>query len=234
MSELTSFAERMKKIPFFRKYSDRDLLVIVRAGSIKRYPQDSIVYHEADESFGFGVLLSGEVHLYKLGPRGQENIISVIKPVIMFNEISAIDGGTNPETAFAFKNSIVWSAKPEIFQMGLDRFPELGIALLPILARRNRELISKYADLSFRPVGERFALLLLSLSDNGRKSIIRKDNSIQQMAALVVTDPVVISRKLGEFRDSGVIDTNRKEINVLRIDELASLAMEELETTVTV
>ena len=230
MPELPPFVKRMKKIIHFKDYSEKDLLTIVKAGSIRRYPADKTIYYEGDESFGLGVLLKGEVHLYKLGPRGQENILAVIKPVIMFNEISAIDNGPNPETAVAFKNSIIWCTSPETFALGLDRFPELGIGLLPILARRNRRLISKYADLSFRPVSERVALLLLSLSEHGTKEIVRKDNSIQQMAALVVTDPVVISRKLGEFREAGLIESNRGTIFVTEPIKLAELAMLDLES----
>jgi CRP-like cAMP-binding protein len=230
MPELPSFAKRMKRIIHFKDYSEKDLLTIIKAGAIRRYPTDKTIYYEGDESFGLGILLKGEVHLYKQGPRGQENILAVIKPVIMFNEISAIDNGPNPETAVAFKSSIVWRTSPETFALGLERFPELGIALLPILARRNRRLISKYADLSFRPVSERLALLLLSISEHGAKEIVRKDNSIQQMAALVVTDAVVISRKLGEFREAGLIESNRGTIIVKEPIKLAELAMLDLES----
>ena len=230
MPDSLPFAKRMKKIIQFKDYSEKDLLTIIRAGSIRRYTADKTIYYEGDESFGLGVLLKGEVHLYKLGPRGQENILAVIKPVIMFNEISAIDSGPNPETAVAFKSSIIWSTSSETFALGLDRFPALGIGLLPILARRNRKLISKYADLSFRPVSERVALLLLSLSEHGTKNIARKDNSIQQMAALVATDAVVISRKLGEFREAGLIESNRGTIIVKEPIKLAELAMMDLES----
>jgi CRP/FNR family transcriptional regulator len=229
-TELNPIAKRMKRIIHFKDYSDRDLLSIVRAGNIRRYPAGKIIYHEGGSSYGLGVLFKGEVHLYKLGPRGQENIISVIKPVIMFNEISAIDGYENPETAVAYKNCIIWNAPPEVFKAGLDRFPELGLGLLPVLARRNRRLISKYADLSFRPVSERVAILLLSLSEHGKKKIIRKENSIQHMAALVVTDPVVISRKLGEFKEAGVIECDRSTIIVQNPEKLAHFAKLDMET----
>jgi hypothetical protein len=44
------------------------------------------------------------------------------------------------------------------------------------------------------------------------------------MAALVVTDPVVISRKLSEFRDKGLIECTRGTIVILEPDELAQFA----------
>ncbi len=214
MIELPSILEKMKRIIQFKDFSDKDLHEIIKSGVIKRYQADKTIYFEEDPCFGLCVLLKGEVHLYKLGPEGQENIISVIKPVIMFNEIAAIDGGINPETAIAFKNSIIWRTDHQTFQNGLKFFPELGIGLLPILARRNRRLISKYADLSFRPVRERVALLLLELSNEGEIEIVRKDHAIQQMAAHIVTSPVVISRILGEFKEEGLIECCRSTILV--------------------
>ncbi len=229
MFEISGLAQKMKRIIPFSNYSEKDLLRIVQAGVIKRYTAGKTIFYEEDENFGLCVLLRGEIHLYKLGPEGQENIMAVIKPVIMFNEIAAIDGGVNPDTAIAFKNSIVWRAKPDEFQEGLRSFPEMGIALLPILARRNRELVSKYSDLSFRPVRERVALLLLNLSDNGQHQIERKDQSIQQMAAHISTSPVVISRILGEFREEGIIESNRAMIEIFQPEKLFNLTRVQIE-----
>jgi CRP/FNR family transcriptional regulator len=139
----------------------------------------------------------------------------------MFNEVPAIDRQPNVVTAVAYKNSLIWRVDCEGFQEGLRMFPKLGIGLLPVLARRNRRLIEKYTDLSFRPVRERLAILLLEKSRQGEIEIDRRDNTIQQLAAHIATDPVVISRVLGNFRDLGLIDTTRKSI---RISEPAGLA----------
>jgi CRP-like cAMP-binding protein len=223
--------ERMKRIIHFQKLTERDLLTILQAGEFKKFSSESTIFHEGAPCFGLCVLLRGEVHLYKLGPEGQENIIAVITPVIMFNEVAAIDGQPNPVSAVAYKNSLIWKTDYESFQLGLQKFPGLGLGLLPILARRNRKLITKYADLSFRPVRERMAILLLDLSNYGQDSIDRKEHSIQQMAAHIATVPVVISRTLGEFREEGYVDCTRTSIIVNQPEELAHLALLDLEST---
>ncbi len=229
VTRFPSLIERMKRIIHFQNLSERDLLTILQAGEFKRSKAGSTIFYESDPCFGLCVLLKGEVHLYKLGPEGQENIIAVIKAVIMFNEIAAIDGGANPVTAMAHKNCLVWRTDYDSFQFGLQKFPGLGLGLLPILARRNRKLIAKYADLSFRPVRERLAILLLEISKYGKRSIKRKDHTIQQMAAHTATVPVVISRTLGEFRDEGHIECSRDKVIVHHPDELAKLALLDLD-----
>jgi CRP-like cAMP-binding protein len=223
--------ERMKRIVHFQKLSERDLLTILQAGEFKKFSSGETIFLEDAPCYGLCVLLGGEVHLYKLGPEGQESIIAVIKPVIMFNEVAAIDGQSNPVTAVAFKKSLIWRASYESFQIGLQKFPGLGLGLLPILAKRNRKIIKKYSDLSFRPVRERMAILLLDLSNYGQSHINRKENSIQQMAAHIATVPVVISRTLGEFKEHGYVECTRASIIVNQPEELARLALLTVEST---
>lgn len=216
---------RMKRLSHFRLLSDGDILTIIRAGRIRTFGPGQTILVEGDPCSGLYVLLGGEVHLYKLGPEGQENIIAVIRPVIMFNEVSVLDGGPNSATAIAFKRSVVWIADRETFEIGLKRFPQLGLGLLPILARRNRMLADRYADLSFRPVRERLAILLLELSEHGRVEINRRENTIQQMAARAATVPVVISRKLGELKNAKLVECSRTTIRVLDPQGLADIAL---------
>ena len=225
-----SLIKRMRRVIHFESLSESDLLTIVTAGQFKRYPAGSTIFLEQEPCFGLCVLLRGEVHLCKLGPEGQESIVSIIRPVIMFNESAAIDGGPNPMTAISCKNSVIWRTGHEDFQFGLERFPQLGVGLLPILARRNRKMIEKYAVLSFRPVRERLAMHLLELSDHGEKVIKRADNTIQQMAAHTSTVPVVISRTLGELKDDGHIECTRTEVTVISPEGLAKLALLEFES----
>jgi CRP-like cAMP-binding protein len=223
-----SLIQRMKRVEYFKELSTRDITMILRSGEFIRVKEDQTLFHEDAPCFGLCVLLKGEIHLYKLGREGQENIIAVIRPVIMFNEVSAIDGLPNPVTALAFKNSLVWRVDCRSFHEGLERFPKLGLGLLPVLARRNRKLVVKYANLSFRSVRERLAILLLEKSSLGTTEIDRKENTIQQLAAHVVSNGVVISRTLGSFKEMGLIDTDRQKIIVTDPDGLAEIASIEL------
>jgi CRP/FNR family transcriptional regulator len=215
----------MKQLRHFQLLSEGDILTIIRAGKIRTFGAGKMIFMEDDPCSGLCVLLTGEVHLYKLGPGGQENIIAVIRPVIMFNEVSVIDDGPNPATAVAFKRCTIWMTDKETFKFGLERFPQLGLGLLPILAMRNRMLVSRYADLSFRPVRERLAILLLELSEHGRLEINRKENTIQQLAARTATVPVGVSRTLGELRDAGLIESTRSTIHIIEPSRLAEICL---------
>jgi CRP/FNR family cyclic AMP-dependent transcriptional regulator len=113
------------------------------------------------------VLMRGMVHLCKIGPQGQINIMAVVEPVIMFNEITVLDGGSNPVTAVAVKDCLIWQIGYDSFQALLEKIPQVGLSLLRVLARRNRQMIAQYEDLSFRSVIARTAKLILDLSEYG-------------------------------------------------------------------
>ena len=133
---------RMSRLEHFKNLSYSELNTIIEIGQIHRFAAGTRIFLEGDSCSGLYVLLSGQVHLYKNGPQGQENIIAFIKPVIMFNEVEVLDGGSNPVTAVPFTDSTIWRASSERFNLIMERYPKIALGLLPILAARNRLLIS--------------------------------------------------------------------------------------------
>jgi len=224
MFDSPSLVTRLAKVRHFRVLPPSAIHEIVSAGRVQSHPTDSIIFHEGWECAGLFVLFRGRVHLCKTCFQGQEAIMSVIEPVIMFNEVSVLDGKENPFTAIAFKNSITWRISHERFQSLMKKYPILGISLLNILARRNRGLISKYEDLIARPVKARTAKIILDLSSYGTHPVDRITHSNQFMAASISTVPEAISRSIKSMRETGVIECTRTLIIVNCPEKLAEFA----------
>jgi len=170
------------------------------------------------------VLFEGSVHLCKLTPGGQESILGVIDPVIMFNEVAALDGGPNPTTAAAVQDCVLWNVQYESFQALMRRLPVVGFGLLRVLASRNRLLISRYEDLTCRTVIARAAKILLELSENGQKPVNRREHPNRILAARTATVPEPFSRAIRILQDEKVITCTRTSIIVDNADRLACLA----------
>lgn len=216
--------QRMRSVPHFRNSRPEDLEVIASAGSVRPFPAGSIIFNEDEPCAGMFVLLSGRVHLFKMGPRGQQTIITTIDPVIMFNEVSVLDGGPNLTTAQAIEDCVTWQIAYPNFHALVQRYPLVGLGLLRILAARTRLLLEKYEDLSFRSVLARTAKLLLDLSDFGRQPVNRRANSNRDMAAAISTVPEALSRSLQVFKKNGDIVCTRSQIVVRNPAPLAHLA----------
>ena len=225
MENLPNLIESLKTVRHFRNLGLAELHTIVTSGQIRTIQANAVIFTEGEPCAGMFVLMKGLVHLKKLGPQGQVNIMAVIEPIIMFNEVAVLDGGLNPLTAIAIQQSIVWQISHESFQALIERIPQVGLSLLRVLARRNREMITHYEDLSFRSVIARTAKLLLDLSDDGRHTINRRNCSIEEMASRVATVPEAISRSLNVIKSSGTILVCRTEITILSSGKLAELAL---------
>lgn len=217
-------SERLGRVRHFSRMSDTDRLAIVKAGTIQVYPADSTIFREGEPCAGMFVLFSGHVHLYKLGPQGQQSMVAAIDPVIMFNEVSVVDGGPNLATAVAIEDCETWRIEHQAFQMLTQRYPNVGLGLLRVLATRTRLLMSHYEDLSFRSVLARTAKLLLDLSDYGRKPIDRREFTNHEIAARISTVPEALSRSLQVFKKTGDIHCTRATITVCAPETLAKLA----------
>jgi CRP-like cAMP-binding protein len=214
MFKIPDLASRLGKVRHFRALPLSAVQEIVSSGQVQTHSVGSIIYREGWDCAGLFVLFRGRVHLSKTCFQGQESILSVIEPVIMFNEVAVLDGEVNPVTAIAFEKSITWHISRHRFQPLMEKYPILGISLLKVLAKRNRRLISKYEDLIARPVKARTAKLLLDLSSFGSHPIDRIVHSNQFLAARISTVPEAVSRSIKVLRETGAIETTRSQIIV--------------------
>lgn len=224
MPELSDLIAQLQHVEQFKRLPEADVRGIVTLGRVRRFAAGESIFLEGAPCAGMFVLLTGQVHLRKLGPQGQESILAVIEPVIMFNEVAALDGGANLTSAIAVQPCTVWLIGYGSFQALLARYPMIGLGLLRVLARRNRFLVSQYEDLSFRTVQARAAKLLLDLSDHGEQLIDRRKHPNHEMAALIATVPEAFSRALNTFKRNGCITCTRFAITVHCIADLAALA----------
>lgn len=219
-----SLLAQIRTVRHFRDLSDKDLQKIVDAGQILHALAGQTLFREAEECAGMHVLIRGLIHLTKLGPQGHENIIAIVRPVIMFNEVAVLDGGANPVTALAVQESLLWRVSCREFQALLEQIPQVGLSLLQVLASRNRTLMAHYEDLAFRTVLGRTAKLLYDLSEGGKVDIQRREHSIQEMAGRVASVPEAISRSLNALKGDGIIALSRAVIRVLDPTRLSDTA----------
>lgn len=224
MYDAWALAKQLRTVPHFQGMTDADLKTIVAAGQVRRFPAGTPIFSEGDPSAGMFVLMQGTVQLFKTGPQGQESIIAIVEPIIMFNEVSALDGGPNLTTAHATQDCVTWNVSHPHFRALMERYPQVGLGLLRVLALRYRALAAQYEDLSFRTVLARTAKLLLDLSRNGTHVIQRRTHTNQELAARIATVPEAFSRSLKVFKDDGYILSTRDQIQVINPATLARLA----------
>lgn len=221
---LSELAGRLGRVEHFRGMQPAEVEAVIRAGQIRRAARGETLFLENEPCAGLYVLLAGQVQVCKLSRDGQIAIIAVFDPVIMFNEVAALDGGHNPATAIALADSLLWRMDADPLEEMILRYPRVGLGLLRVLAGRNRHLVEQFEDLSFRSVLARTAKLLLELSDNGARSIDRRKHPNGQLAARIATGPEAFSRSLKVFKGGGDILATANALRIIRPERLAEVA----------
>ena len=141
---MDDLAARLGRVRHFRDLPEAALRAIADTGQIRRFSAGSVIFIEGEPCAGMFVLLSGRVHLCKTGQRGQQQIIGIIEPVIMFNEVAVLDGGPNPIMALAVDDCVTWCVGCAAFHDLLSPYPQVSLGLLMVMAQRNRMLMSRY------------------------------------------------------------------------------------------
>jgi len=224
MYSKSDLIKRLSAVHHFRNLPADDLEKIILSGQIHSFQSGETVFQEQSPSAGLFVLLSGQVQLCKQSPQGQNTILAVFDPIIMFNEVAALDGGPNPVTVVTTAETVVWRVSAANLEAIILRHPHLGFALLKVMAARNRYLVGKVEDLSFRSVQARAAKLLVELSVNGSQVIDRRKHPNHQLAARIATVPEAFSRSLKVFKICGHIVCSGSTITVLDAPGLKELA----------
>lgn len=222
--DFDALAERLGAVEHFRGLSHDELYHIISTGVLCSAHKDQVIFVEGQPQSGMYVLLSGQVQLCKLGPQGQLSILNVYEPVIMFNEVAALDRAPNAVTAIALADCLLWKVSPENLEAIILRYPRVGMGMLRVLAARNRQLVYAFEDLSFRTVLARCAKLLLEISADGSQPIDRRRHPNHQLAARIATGPEPFSRCLKAFKCAGAISTSGKHILVLDPGHLREIA----------
>jgi CRP/FNR family transcriptional regulator len=200
---------------------------IANTGQVCQIPAKQILFQEGESASGMYVLLKGQVRLSKMGLQGIESIVHTIKPVVVFNEITAIDRKPNPITAIADRDCVIWKISSDRCYMLMENHPELCYCMMQIMAERNRVILASYEDLISRPVLARTAKLLLNLSQGGQQTINRYEHPNQRIAALASTVPEAVSRSIKTLKVNQVIECTRAQIKILSREGLTEYALVE-------
>ena len=75
--------DTLRKLEFFRQFSDVELWEVLRLASWHQHPRDTVLIHENDIGSSFFILVSGEVKVVK-----QERLLNVLKAGECFGEMA--------------------------------------------------------------------------------------------------------------------------------------------------
>ncbi|MBV9325734.1 MAG: Crp/Fnr family transcriptional regulator [Chloroflexi bacterium] len=194
---------------FFDDLAAEDLDVLGGAMLKREYPAGQIVLLEGAASSVLYVVQAGRLKLYKTSTRGREQVLRLLRPGDMFNEVAVFDEGPNPASAQAIEDCTLYLLRRRDLMRFVAERPGIAIGITRTFARRLREALALVEDLAFRDVTSRLAKILLEGQDGAAPRVTQ-----ELLAAMAGSRREVVGRALKALSQSGAVRLERGKIHV--------------------
>jgi CRP/FNR family transcriptional regulator len=191
----------------------------------RAFGRGETVYAPGDASEVVFLLLTGRMRLYGMVAGGQELTFEVVQAGTMFG-ISSLMERTQDEYALALEPSRVGMLSLNAFWRLVRQNPEVNARLVKLMGDRLRMTRSRMADIALKETPARLASLILDLIQS--EGVVTREGHYkivthythEQLAAMIGTQRVSVTRALGTLQDSGCVRLIRRLIYVVDLDAL--------------
>jgi CRP-like cAMP-binding protein len=192
------------------------------------FPVGQIFYSPDEYGEQLFLLREGRVRLYKLSIEGRALTLSVLEPVTIFGEMTLVGHWMHDSFAEAMTECNIGIIGREELRAILTRYPRLSISFMELMGQRLREIENKLTDIAFKNVPQRLATVLLNLAGEAQHAagdtptVARYTH--QQLAEMIGSYRETVTKAMGEFRDTGLIQIGDSGIQLTNLDMLNQLA----------
>jgi CRP/FNR family transcriptional regulator len=211
-------------IPYLTGITAEERAYISRHSDLRVYKANEVIFVEGEQAQGLWVVERGRVKIYKLSPQGHELILHLRGPGKTFNDVGALDGGSNPASAAALSADVhVWLIPCEVITHLLVQNPVVALNVVRLLARRVRTLVGQIEDIALYSVIVRLARFLIRQMDD--ESLRGPGVTRTAIAAHLNTTPQTISVALRELEVAGAVQFDRYRIIITDETRLRAIAL---------
>jgi CRP-like cAMP-binding protein len=209
----------LRRLPLFTDLSNRELALIAENVRRLHYREGVTIFSEGERCHELLIVEEGTVKIIKSAPDGRQQLIGLERRGNSLAEVPVFDGGRYPATAEAASATVLLRLPADEFRKICLQNPELALKVFRVLGHRLRQLMSLVEDLSFSTVRGRLIAHLLQLAgETGRETprglqFELKENN-EELAARLGTVRELVSRNLGRLHGAGLIEMNRRTINI--------------------
>jgi CRP-like cAMP-binding protein len=214
----------LKNVPLFADLKDEILEKIFILMQKRYYKKGTIILMEEEFGDTLFVLNRGSVKVTRVSEDGREVILAIMGPGDFFGEMSIFDGENRSANVITLEDSEVFVLKRGDFLDLLERFPQIAITLLQVMASRLRRSDQQIEGLSLSDAENRVAMCLLRLAEDlgvikSGRVVIENMPYQQDVANMAGTSRETVSRMLTLLQRKGFIQKRGRRLEILNYDE---------------
>ncbi len=196
----------------------------------RRYPRDTVIFHEGADADALLVVTFGIVKLVALSEKGTETTLHILRPGDVFGEV-ALTETVRPFTAVAVTDTVLSVLPRNALCDLLDSSPAFARNLLELLSKRVGQVEREFAGIVNAWAHHRLACELLHLA--GDLGVETRDGTLiplrmthEELSNLIGTTRETVTILLRKFEGMGIIRRRSRRIIVdrARLAEYAHVA----------
>ncbi len=219
---MRKFLPLLQNIPLFSGIEAENIPTVLSClGAASRsYAREEAVFHAGGRAEALGVVLTGQVQVFREDSEGNRHILAEMGPGDVFAEAYACARTSRlPVSVWTIQESDLLllnvSRVISLCPSACSFHTRLVGNLLSILAEKSIRLNEKIDHLSRRTIREKLLSYLETRADReGMRTFIIPFNR-QELADYLCVDRSALSRELGILRREGVLDFQRQRFTLL-------------------
>jgi len=205
-----------------------DPLAYLPCSTIQEYRKGQLIYSQDQPSTKFFLIIAGWVKVSRLTDDGKQVVVDIYQADEFFGESTFLGSQTYREQVTAVEETRLMTWDVSVVEDLMMKRPQLGIALLQILASRTTGFKARIESLAVDTIERRLARTLVRLSE--RFGVAEDDGTVSMMALTheflaqyVGTTREIVTLHMNKIRTQGSLQYSRKGITVNRESLLQSL-----------
>lgn len=197
------------------------LSIIADKASMRTYKKGQFIHKPSDSSDELYIVHKGKVKIYYLSEDGKKQLVRFLGAGDFAGEMALFSSTKHDSYAEVIEDSEVCMIYHSDIQSLIKEYPEISLHVLAELSRRLGNSEKQTVAIATASVNNRLAQYLVDLSKQEGSMDITLPMSRRYLASYLGTSPETISRRLGEFEESGWIEQcGQREIKIIDINSL--------------
>jgi len=213
----------LHEVPLLSELTEEEIAALVDRCPARTVAAGEQILSPSKQADCFYTILSGRVRIFKLSPKGDQQVLHVYGPGDTFGEAAMWKGIRFPAHAEATEDSCIMSVDRSVLRKMIDENTDLAMGMLAGMSSKLHEFNRLIEQISLREVPARLAAVLLEMPTGpGTNTVVLKETK-RELAARIGTVAETLSRALAKLKTAGLIEVDGAEITILDPDGLEAM-----------
>lgn len=223
-----SVVSALSSSPFLGVASRRALSRLAETATVVDYAEGAVLFRQKDLPTVVLVIESGRVRIFNVDAEGKEEELRTLGPGQIVGEMGVLAGHRRTANAVAVEPTRAWSIERGAFIEIFKSEPAVSIEIAKMMAPYLMDDDDVAEDMLFLDLRQRVAKRLCAVAraaGGAQAPATQLKLSLSDIAMMAGGTDSDVSYILSEFETNGLVMHNGNMLNLLKIDELTSIAL---------